>query len=148
MQIYKSILEFKNREPNPYGYKISYSFRYNTFIPIQSIVDVKPSSKILYVYILSNMPRYHVSDESQLESVLIKSMTINLHPDRVGIHRQHIKEYLDELVSINFISKVGERGYDYYVNPYYYNTLSRTMTHFCFTKMLLVLQQEPLCLVE
>ena len=148
MQIYKSILDFKLRDPNPNNYKLSYTFRYSNFQPLRLPINSKPLTYYLYNYILNNTYRYNVLDYEHIDEVISKSITVNLHPDKVGIKRQHIKIYLDELVSINFISKVGERGYDYYVNPYYYNTLSRTMTHFCFTKMLLVLQQEPLCLVE
>lgn len=141
MQIYETILKFKEAEPNPYGLKIHYTFRYNSFQPKDNMINVKPSTKHLYVYVLSNLKRYLVTDQTNIDNIVERSMTVTLHPDVVGIPRQHIKIYLDELVEINFIAKVGVRGYDYYVNPYYYNVLSKPLAHHCFTMMLQLLRK-------
>ncbi len=135
MQIYKNILDFKNREPNPFGYKIYYTFRYNSFQPLEGLSSCKPSTLSLYYYILCNLKRRLISDMNKLDLLLEMSMTVNLHPDAVGIKKQHIKTYLDELIALNFIVKAGDRGYEYHVNPYYYNVLSKPLADHCFVMM-------------
>ena len=141
MQIYKTILDFKHREPNPYGLKRNYLFRYNSFNPLDGIDTMKGPTEHLYVYIVTHLRRYLIRHNSDINEVVDKSMLINLHPDTVGIVRQNIKTYLDELVDLNFICKAGERGYDYYVNPYYYNVLSRPLAEHCFIQMQQLLEQ-------
>ena len=152
MQIYKSILNFKQAEENPYNLKVNYTFRYNSFQSIGSAsANLKASSQSLYIYILNNLGRYNATEFVTLDQAIAKTLTIDLHPDKVGIHRQRIKQYLDELVALNFICKAGDRGYDYHVNPYHYNVMTRSMAHHCFMQMLQLLQLEPLplvCLVE
>lgn len=144
MQIYESILDFKHRAANPYNYKLQYAFRYNSFQPLSEITNMKPLTILLYAYILSNLCRYLINKPSDIESVLERSMTIDLHPIKVKIARQHIKTYLDELVGLNFISKAGERGYEYYVNPYYYNVLSKPLAEYCFAGLLPLVERLPL----
>jgi hypothetical protein len=135
MQIYKSILDFRNRSENPYGYKVSYSFRYNSYTPSLAILNTKPPTQRLWLYVMANLFRYNLTDTSDIDDIIFKSMTVNLNPNAVGIARQNIKMYIDELVELNLIAKAGERGYEYYVNPYYYNVLSSKLAHHCFTQM-------------
>lgn len=140
MQIYETILHFKQKEPNPYGLKIDYTFRYNSFRPKSGLLDIKPPTMRLYIYILTHLRRGIVTAHADIDAILEQSMTVNLHPDAVGIPRQNMHRYINELIDLNFIAKAGPRGYDYYVNPYYYNVLSKPLAQHCFTQMLLLLR--------
>lgn len=139
MQIYKTILRFKQSEPNPYGLKLEYTFRYNSFNAKSGIYKCKLPTIMLHAYILEHLTRYVVRANSDVNEIVERSMTVTLHPDAVGIAKQNLKIYLDELIALNFIAKAGDRGYDYYVNPYYYNVLSKPLAEHCFMQMLTLL---------
>lgn len=143
-QIYKEILNFKLREPNPYGLKVQFQFRYrnNESIGITRS-GVKPPTLFIYNYIIDNIARYNLIDRDKIDEVITRSCTISLHPDKVGIRKQHLPTYIQELVDLNFIVKAPGRGYDYYVNPYYCNTLSREMTMHVVAQVAELLQSLP-----
>ena len=128
-QIYEVILDFKLREPNPYGYPLVLNFRYNTFQKT-NIYDMALDLPVykLYVYMLEHLNRHNYHEGiHDLDDIIAKCCTVEFHPNRTGVHRQHIHVYLSKLVEMNLLTRVSDRGYEYYVNPYYYNVLSRDM---------------------
>ncbi len=127
-QIYKDILNFKLREPNLYGLRLQLSFRYrtNNWLGLTS-KELKPPTIFLYLYICEHLHTYHARHDESVDSLIARCCTVNIHPDKVGIKRQHLGLYVSELESLNFIMKSGTRGYDYVVNPYYCNVLTKEM---------------------
>ena len=141
-QIYKTILDFKLRESNEYNLPLVYNFRYRHYEPLGlSRSGVTMVCRCLYLYILDNMVDHRLNDGDDIDDVILRCCSIDLHPDRVGIARQHIHRYAGELVALNFLIRAEGRGYVYLVNPYYFNVLSSHLAKHVVSQLLLLVQQ-------
>ena len=138
-QIYKTILDFKLRESNEYNLPLVYNFRYRHYEPLGlSRSGVTMVCRCLYLYILDNMVDHRLHEGDDIDALILKCCSIDLHPDKVGIARQHLHRYAGELVALNFLVRADERGYVYLVNPYYFNVLSSQLARHAVQQVVLL----------
>ncbi len=136
-QIYKTILQFYNRsiENRIHVFPIQLYQGFNQRFSYGYFSSQKTYRIFHYILKTLNKPK-GVSDD-----IIVRALTITIRPESVDILRQNYKSCMDELINLNYLIKCDSRGYDYLVNPYFYNRLSEPQRQHIYNEMLLLIPQ-------